>query len=83
MGSMISVADWLGLRGDPLDPEQIQLTTQPAKSCRGCAFDGQKHEVCVRAGKAALRASLEDCGEAAVIYVRKDTDPRQLTIKVK
>jgi hypothetical protein len=83
MGNMIAVDKWLGLRGEPMNPEQLQFTTQEGKSCRLCAFDGQRHSVCVRAGKAALRAGLQDCGDAAVIYVLREVDIRQLTIEVK
>lgn len=82
MGNMIAVDKWLGRRGDLLEPEQMQFTTQEGKTCRQCLFDGQPHSVCVRAGKAAIRASLPDCGEESVIYVRKETDPRQLSIEV-
>lgn len=81
MGSMIAVDKWLGLRGEPMNPEAMQFTTQEGKSCRLCIFDGQRHSVCVRAGKAALRASLPDCGESSVVYVLRSIDPRQTQIE--
>jgi len=81
MGNMIAVDKWLGRYGDPLEPEQMQFTTQEGKTCRQCIFDGQKHAVCVRAGKAALRASMPDCGEESVVYVLRETDPRQTAIE--
>jgi hypothetical protein len=81
MQGMIAVSDWLGRRGEPIEPEALQFVTRQAQSCRNCLFDGQTYAVCARAGKAALRASLEDCGEAHVIYVAKEIDPRQITIE--
>lgn len=81
MGNMIAVDKWLGLRGEPMNPEELQFIAQEGKTCRQCVFDGQRHSVCVRAGKAALRAGIADCGEESVVYVLRDIDPRQAVIE--
>lgn len=78
--NLIAVADWLGHHGEPLHPEAMQYTTSPAKSCRGCVFDGQRASVCERACQAAERAGLERCDRADVIYLPKPIDPRQIPI---
>lgn len=82
MTQLISVQKWLGRRGDPLSPESIQFTTRPAKSCRGCLFDGQHSSVCDRACDAAARAELDHC-ERGFIYVTKPADPRQVSLLEK
>ncbi|MGI4717232.1 MAG: hypothetical protein ACRYGO_07405 [Janthinobacterium lividum] len=82
MTQLISVQKWLGLRGEPISPESIQFTTRPAKSCRGCLFDGQHAAVCDRACQAAERAELEHC-ERGFIYVSKPVDPRQVSLLEK
>lgn len=79
MTQLISVQKWLGQRGEPISPESIQFTTRPAKSCRGCLFDGQHSSVCDRACQAAERAELEHC-ERGFIYVAKQADPRQVSL---
>lgn len=82
MNKLISVQEWLGLKGDPLSPESMQFTTRPAASCRGCLFDGQAAAVCDRACGAAARAELAHC-ESGVIYVVKPVDPRQVDLLQK
>lgn len=64
----------------PIDPAQVQFTTRPAKSCRGCLFDGQWWSVCKAAGEIAERAGLVECEAGRVIYVAKKLDPRQVDI---
>jgi hypothetical protein len=82
MKGCVAVADWLGRRGEPLEPERMQFVDKPASSCRGCLFNGQTPDVCKRAGEAALRAEMPDCEKGGVIYVERKTDPRQLAIEV-
>lgn len=79
MSVLVSVADWLGRRGEPLEPERMQYVTRAATSCRNCLFDGQRAAVCERACQAAVRAGIEHC-ESGFIYVAKELDPRQLAI---
>lgn len=70
--------EWLGRRGDPLEPEAMRYVTAPAKSCRGCLFSGGPAAICDRAIAAAVRVELESC-EKGFIYVR-NTDPRQVDL---
>lgn len=54
-------------------------------NCRGCAFYRQKASVCRAAAEEAMRRSLRDCDAVdqfgdVVVYVRVDTDPRQLDL---
>lgn len=79
MSRLVSIQKWLGHKGDPLVPESMQFTTRPAKSCRGCLFNGQHGHVCERACQAAQRVELEHC-ERGFIYVAKPVDTRQLSI---
>ena len=76
MRHCVAIQDWLGHHGEPLHPESMQFTTRPAKSCRGCLFQGQHSAICARACQAAQRAELEHC-ERGVIYVVKPLDGRQ------
>lgn len=78
---LVVISDWLGHHGEPLHPEAMSYTTRPAKSCRGCVFDGQRAAVCERACVAAERAELDRCDKANVIYVAREVDPRQLSIE--
>lgn len=82
MSDLVSVQAWLGHRGAPLSPENLQFTTRPATSCRGCLFDGQPSAICTRACAAAARAELEHC-ERGFIYVAKSLDPRQANLLEK
>lgn len=79
MTQLVSIQKWLGHKGESLSPESIQFTTRPAKSCRGCLFDGQHSSICDRACQAAQRAELEHC-ERGFIYVAKPVDPRQVSL---
>jgi hypothetical protein len=79
VSDLVSIHKWLGRRGEPLDPESIQFTTRPAKSCRGCLFDGQHTSVCDRACAIAQRIELEHC-ERGFIYVAKPVDLRQIDL---
>ena len=79
MTQLVSIQKWLGHKGDALSPESIQFTTRPAKSCRGCLFDGQHSSICDRACQAAARAELDHC-EHGFIYVEKKVDPRQVSL---
>lgn len=81
MSNLIAVSDWLGHHGEPLHPEAMQYDAKPAKSCRGCLFEGQRVAVCVRAVHAATRVGLPDCELDGCIYVERESDPRQLTIE--
>lgn len=63
----------------PVEPEKMQFTASPAKSCRGCLFERQFSPVCKRAAALAVKADLPDC-DAGFIYVLVETDPRQLSI---
>lgn len=76
---LVAVADWLGHRGEPLEPERMQFTVAPAVSCRGCAFDAQRAAVCTKACEVAQRAGLPHC-EEGVIYIPRELDPRQIPI---
>lgn len=82
MGSLVSLDRWVGKRGDPLEPEKINFTTKPAKSCHGCMFDDQHYEVCNRACDVADLAGMPLC-EDGYVYVLRPVDPRQLSIEVK
>jgi hypothetical protein len=82
MRHCVAIQDWLGHHGEPLHPESMQFTTRPAKSCRGCLFQGQHSAICARACQAAERAELEHC-ERGVIYVEKPVDTRQLPLEEK
>lgn len=73
--------EWLGRRGEPLEPAKIQYVTKPGTSCRKCIFDGQLAEVCNEAARKAGRLGMKDC-EDGVVYVLKEIDPRQLVIAV-
>lgn len=79
MRGLISVQKWLGHKGNPLTPEQMQFITRPSTSCRGCLFDGQHSSVCDRACTVAQRAELDHC-ERGFIYVARDLDPRQVAL---
>lgn len=79
-GNLIAVNDWLGLHGEPLEPENMQYTSKPAKSCSGCIFSGQRVEVCNRAAEAALRADLPHCELDGCIYVLREVDARQISL---
>lgn len=79
MTNLVSIADWLGHHGEPLHPESMRYVTSPAKSCRGCLFDGQRAAICERAIAAAVRVGFEHCEKDGVIYV-SDTDPRQIPL---
>lgn len=79
MNGLVSVYEWLGRRGEPVNPEAIQFTTKPAMSCRGCLFEHQSYKVCDIACQAAERAGMDDC-EHGFIYVAKPVDPRQVTL---
>lgn len=81
MSNLIAVSDWLGHHGEPLHPESMQYSARPAKSCRGCLFEGQRSAVCDRAIVAALRVDLPHCELDGCIYVAREVDPRQLAIK--
>lgn len=76
--NMTALADLVGL-AEPLDPHQMRFTVKPAKSCRGCLFDGQRASVCLVASSLAAKAGLPDCDEGYV-YVSVQTDPRQVEI---
>jgi len=79
MTRLVSIHKWLGRKGELLAPESMQFTTRPAKSCRGCRFDGQPDHICERACQAAQRVELAHC-ERGFIYVAKPVDTRQLSI---
>ncbi|MDN4038668.1 hypothetical protein [Massilia sp. YIM B02443] len=79
MSRNVSILKWLGQEGEPLSPEDIQFTTKPAKSCRGCLFEHQRSAVCDRACQAAQRAELAHC-ERGFVYVAKPVDTRQFSI---
>ncbi|WP_208281108.1 hypothetical protein [Massilia oculi] len=79
MTQLVSIQKCLGHKGESLSPESIQFTTRPAKSCRGCLFNGQHSSICDRACRAAQRAELEHC-ERGFIYVAKPVDPRQVSL---
>lgn len=77
--NMVALAD---LYDEPLDPAGIDFTTKPGRACRSCLFQRQRISVCNRAVELALRADLESCDLADVIYVATPRDPRQLRIEV-
>ncbi len=64
----------------PIDPAQELFTTKPGQACRSCIFQRQRVSVCNAAVAMAERAGLESCDRADVVYVRKDTDARQLSL---
>jgi hypothetical protein len=75
---MIAPAD---LYDDPLDPGTVDFTTKPGRKCRQCLFNRQKSAVCDEAVRLALRAGLESCDSADVVYVLRARDPRQIAIE--
>lgn len=79
MKGYVSIHKWLGRCGESMSPENMQFTTRPAKSCRGCLFQGQHSAVCDRACDVAQLAELEHCTRG-FIYVEKPVDDRQLSI---
>lgn len=56
----------------PLNPNALQFVTKPARSCRGCLFNGQWWRVCREAGIVAALAGLPECEEGKVIYIAPD-----------
>lgn len=62
-----------------MDPANTKFTTAPAKTCKGCLFNGERSPVCHKATALAVRAGLEDC-DSGVIYIAVETDPRQLDL---
>lgn len=75
-----SLDEWLGPRDSvALDPASMEFAERPAKSCRGCVFDGQWYKVCDAANAHAKQRGLPEC-EAGVIYVAVEKDARQLDL---
>lgn len=83
---MVALAD---LYDAPVDPASMQFKAVSARkhrSCSGCLFDGQRVKVCREACEIARRAGLPDCDDndpmtnKSLIYVLRETDPRQLSI---
>mgnify|MGYP001557051756 CR=1 FL=1 len=79
MKGYVSIHKWLGRCDELKSSENMQFTTRPAKSCRGCLFQKQPSSICDRACEIAQRAELEHC-ERGFIYVKKPVDPRQVSI---
>jgi hypothetical protein len=79
MKGYVSIHKWLGRCDELKSPENMQFTTRPAKSCRGCLFQGQHSAVCDRAGDVTQLAELEHCTRG-FIYVEKPADPRQVSL---
>lgn len=79
----VNLERWRGKR-DPevLDPASIAFTSRPARSCKGCMFDGQWASVCNKAVELAVPAGLGHCEFDRVIYIEREVDPRQLEIEV-
>ena len=48
MSALVSVADWLGLRGGVLDPAAMLFVAveRDGTGCRSCIFAGQRVAVC-------------------------------------
>lgn len=84
MAALVSVADWLGLRGGALDPAAMLFVAveRDGSGCRSCLFAGQRVAVCKAACELAARASMPDCDSPTdpskrIIYVAPPNDPRQ------
>lgn len=75
--NMIALAD---LYDEPLDPASLNFTTKPGRACKSCLFQRQRVSVCNKAVELAVRANLANCDNEDVIYVIRETDPRQLCI---
>ncbi len=75
---MKALCELVGL-ADPIEPASMQYEARAAKSCDGCAFQGQKTAVCRRATELALRAGMADC-DHGFIYVERKIDPRQIDL---
>lgn len=80
MDGMIALSDWLGRYGDFLDPAELSFTAKQATGCRGCIFDNQRSEVCRKANAIAHLAGIADC-DFGFVYIKRETDPRQLKIE--
>ena len=79
MKGYVSIHKWLGRCDELKSPENMQFTTRPAKSCRGCLFQGQHSAVCDRACDVAQLAELEHCTRG-FIYVETPADPRYISL---
>jgi hypothetical protein len=62
-----------------MEPSALRFTTQPAKSCKSCLFDGERSPVCHKATAVAIRAGLADF-DAGFVYIAVEADPRQLEL---
>lgn len=78
MQGMIAISD---LYDEKLDPALMDITTKPGQACRNCIFQRQRVSVCNEAVALAVRAGMGNCDNEDVIYVKRETDPRQLKIE--
>lgn len=92
MSALVAVTDWLGLRGDALEPAAMLFVAVErdgkAGDCRGCTFRHQRVAVCREACALAIRAGQKDCDSPTdpgkrIIYVALPNDPRQLELLEK
>lgn len=77
---MTMMTDLSKLYDEPLDPESIDFTTKPGTKCEACLFARQRVAVCNAVEAIARREGLDRCDSMPVVYVRRETDPRQITI---
>jgi hypothetical protein len=81
---------WRGRLAEPIDPSTTRFKAAPAPvngDCIGCIFMGQRTTVCFAASEIAVAAGQVDCDDpwpegGSVIYVKDDTDPRQLALPI-
>ena len=76
----MTLTDLSSLYDAPLDPVAMDFTTKVGKNCRECVFQRQRIAVCNRAVDLATRAGMPSCDDVDVIYVLRQTDPRQIPL---
>lgn len=74
----MNMVDLSALYDEPLSPEQMNFTTKPGRACRSCIFERQRISVCDRAVALATKAGMPSCDIEDVVYVLRETDPRQI-----
>ena len=76
----MNMVDLSAMYDETLNPEALDFTTKPGRVCVSCLFARQRVSACNAAVELALRAGMESCDAAPVVYVLTPRDPRQLHI---